>query len=89
MARRYGKPIHVWVQDGLPTQFSLNNVVSPIAAVLSSWHKRDHWWAPAPTIHVPAENDRYYYRVRCLDQRVFDLYFDSIASLWVLDTEQD
>ena len=38
---------------------------------------------------VRAASDREYYRVRCADHQVFDLYYDAAADVWVLDRAHD
>jgi hypothetical protein len=89
MAERYGKPIHVWLRGGTPTRFCWNSVDYPVEAVLSAWSVRGRWWADRPTTHLPPTGERRYYRVRCPDRRVFDLYYDAVAGLWLLDVLQD
>lgn len=103
MAHRYGRPVHVSVRGhskskpeceggrdgGTPVSFRWLGAEYPIREVLATWHLRDRWWAAAPTTHVPRQSDRFYYRVRCRDEQVFDLYYDVVSRLWVLDVAHD
>jgi hypothetical protein len=89
MAQHFGKPIHVWLRGGSPVHFRWNSADYPINEVLSTWRMHGRWWGVGRSTHLPASSERQYYRVRCPDQRVFDLYFDSIGGLWVLDALQE
>lgn len=90
MAHQYGRPIPVVVRDGLPVRFRWHGADYAIAEVLATWHLQDRWWAhPAESDARRAESDRTYYRVRCPDQQVFDLYRDAVSGLWMLDRAHD
>jgi hypothetical protein len=40
---------------------------------------------------APRERDgrRHYYRLRTADHQIFDVYFDTVSRIWVLDVIQD
>lgn len=90
MGHQYLRPIPVVVRGGVPAGFRWCGVEYRVREVLVAWHLRDRWWVPLDETHFNrAESDRHYYRVRCPDEQVFDLYHDLANGLWVLDKVQD
>lgn len=94
MAHRYGQPVPVILAGDRPSSFEWHGAHYRVAEVLATWHLRDRWWArgsAAPTADSAAAtaSDRHYYRVRCADEQVFDLYHDVERALWVLDRAHD
>jgi hypothetical protein len=88
MAHRYGRPIVVTLAAGVPRDFAWRGATYQIREVLATWHLRDRWWEPARADAAGA-SDRTYYRVRCVDEQVFDLYHDRVGDRWVLDRAHD
>ena len=87
MAHRYGQPVPVTLAGDQPSSFEWHSAHYRVAEVLATWHLRDRWWARGSA--AAAASDRHYYRVRCADEQVFDLYHDVERALWVLDRAQD
>lgn len=80
-----------------PQRFVWRGVTYHVAEILAAWHLRDRWWqakpsgptAPGEQRASSASSDRYYYRVRCADGLLCDLYYDAISGAWVLDRVHD
>jgi hypothetical protein len=90
MAHQYLRPVPVVVRGGAPAGFRWKGIEYAVAEVLATWHLMDKWWAhPAEENPRQAASDRTYYRVRCPDQQVFELYHDAASGLWVLDRVHD
>jgi hypothetical protein len=54
-----------------------------VAEVLSRWHLMDRWWDPERA------SDRHYWRLRTPDHQIFEVYFDLVPRVWMLDRVQD
>ena len=90
MAYQYGLPVPVTqAPDGSPQNFVWHGASYEVAEVLSRWHLRDRWWEQGNPFAARGHSDRYYFRVRCPDHQVFDLYFDQAQHVWVLDYVHD
>src|SRR5262249_35630481 len=102
MAHRYGEPVLVTLDAGRePAAFRWRGVTYAVTEVLARWHLRDRWWVaageqrPTPTMGQPfgqvawRPSDRRYFRVRCADEQVFELYHDAVSDGWVLDRALD
>jgi hypothetical protein len=90
VAHRYGLPVPVVLAaDGSPRSFTWHGATYDIAEVLSIWHVIDRWWEVHTPYATRGFTDRLYYRVRCPDEQLFDLYFDQAQNVWVLDVAHD
>jgi hypothetical protein len=99
MAHRYGYPVKVRRRaDGSPASFRWKGSEWPVSEVFETWHLMDRWWVrpvnPATATYSleHGEQDRTYYRVCCrgpAGEQVFDLYYDAVSNLWVLDVAHD
>ena len=90
MAHRYGLPVPVVeAVDGSPRIFTWHGAQYDIAEVLSRWHLMDRWWEVHTAYAGRGFSDRLYYRVRCPDEQLLDLYFDQAQNVWVLDYAHD
>ena len=51
----------------------------------------DRWWMRGVESAYSGKgySNRYYFRVRCPDHQIFDLYFDTAIHTWVLDYAHD
>jgi Family of unknown function (DUF6504) len=87
MAHRYGQPVPVTLAGDQPSSCEWHGAHYHVAEVLATWHLRDRWWARGSA--AVAASDRHYYRVRCADEQVFDLYHDVERALWALDRAHD
>ena len=88
MARRYGHIIHVTCVAGQPSWFNWRNAYYVVAEIFATWHLRDRWWAQ-PGEGTAGASDRHYYRIRCEDGLLCDLYHDAARGEWVLDRVHD
>jgi Domain of unknown function (DUF6504) len=86
MAHRYGDPIRVdsiWVDGERELRaFTWRGIRYPVAQMLGSWHLADRWWDER-------HSDRLYYRVQTSDFQVFEVYYDQVPGVWVLDVVLD
>jgi len=90
MAHRYGLPVTVVrADDGSPRSFIWHGATYDVAEVLSRWHLMDRWWEAHTPYAMRGFTDREYFRVRCPDEQLFDLYFDQAQNVWVLDIAHD
>ena len=85
MAHCYQKPVQMTLDAGQPARFRWRGAHYIIAEVLTTWHLRDRWWMQSAS----AASDRVYYRVRCVDEQIFDIYHDVTTDDWVLDRAHD
>ncbi len=89
MAHRYCDRIRVDIEPmrepghSVLRAFTWRGVRYPVAEILGSWHLRDRWWDPE------RHSDRLYYRVQTPDFQVFEVYYDRLPGVWVLDVVQD
>jgi hypothetical protein len=102
MSRLLGQVVVVTCAAGRePTAFTWRGAEYRVVEVLARWHLVDRWWLASAQVAARvsgtgvrdasrrAASDREYYRVRCADQQVFDLYFDAATGVWVLDRAHD
>ena len=90
MTHRYGQPVPVSLAADLPIAFQWRGVRYVVLEVLATWRLRDRWWEQAsPLAAVLGASDRTYFRVHCVREQIFDLYYDAATALWVLDRVYD
>ena len=93
MAHLYCLPVRVERSlTGAPASFVWHGVTYEVAEVLATWHLMDRWWMQgAESAHAGngGYSNRTYFRVRCPDHQVFDLYFDAAQNVWILETAHD
>jgi len=90
MTRRYGHPIAVTCAAGQPRRFTWRGLTYTVAEIYATWHLRDRWWVqPSEQLPAAPESDRLYYRVRCREGLLCDLYHDTARGAWVLDRVHD
>jgi hypothetical protein len=84
MAHQYGRPVQVELDaQRTPASLMWRGVRYEVAEVLSRWRLVDRWWHPA------WDSDREYYRLRTPDHQIFEIYYDAVPDVWVLDRVQD
>jgi hypothetical protein len=83
MTHRYGHPILVTCAGERPARFTWQGTEREVVDVLATWRLRDHWWDAA------THSDRAYYRLRCADGLLCEVYWDVVAGKWVLDRVWD
>lgn len=74
---------------GIPTSFTWRGRRRSVAAILGQWRLRDAWWDPPGDVDVAGATARDYYRVRCSDGLLCELYCDEVTGGWVLDRVLD
>jgi hypothetical protein len=89
MTHRYGQVIRVTPAADRPGSFEWRGATYLVKEVLASWHLRDRWWERPAGGSPAGASDRLYFRVRCADEQVFDLYYDAMSDRWVLDRAHD
>jgi hypothetical protein len=91
LAHRYGIPVPVErdAQTGQPRAFVWHGATYEVAEVVGAWHLMDRWWEAGNPSTGKGYSDRWYYRVRCPDEQLFDLYYDEAQNVWVLDRAHD
>lgn len=92
MARRYGHSIHVTCVAGQPRHFTWRGVAYTVVEIFATWHLRDRWWVQSDGADLAGAamgSDRYYYRVRCREGLLCELYHDVAQDAWVLDRVHD
>jgi hypothetical protein len=76
--------------SGLPKAFTWRGSRRTITAILGQWRLCDYWWErPTADVDVPSASARDYFRVRCKDGLLCELYFDDEMQGWVLDRVLD
>lgn len=86
MTRHYRQPIQTTHQAGQPLRFTWQGRQYTVAEILLCWNLRDRWWeAPGPD----GASDRHYYRLRCKDGLLCDIYYDAAIDDWMLDRVHD
>jgi len=97
MAHQYRQRIVVMLRpNGEPRGIIWRDATYHVAEVLARWHLRDRWWATkerATTGDMPAgvatASDRHYYRLRCAEGLLCEVYWDAAAGTWTLDRVLD
>jgi hypothetical protein len=81
--------------NGEPASLVWHNMTYRVAEVLARWHLRDRWWEAqsagadeAPLARGTA-SDRHYYRLRCAEDFICEVYWDAASGIWVLDRVLD
>jgi len=87
MGHQYLQSIQVTTQAKRPKQFTWRGNNYLIAEILATWRLSDRWWESAAFYH--GASDRHYYRVRCQDGMICEIYHDSARHGWVLDRVLD
>lgn len=86
MAHRYAEAVRVTLaqEDSTPrpTTFTWRGR-RYFVDVIGTWHLCSHWW------NAGKSSDRTYYRVLSSTQGVYELYFDAVSRVWVLDCVLD
>lgn len=89
MTHRYRQPVQVIYAAQELASFEWRGVRYRVREVLATWHLCDRWWERHLDGAAATASDRLYYRVRCVDEEVFDLYYDRASAVWVLDCAHD
>jgi hypothetical protein len=92
MAHQYRQRILVSLgADGEPGRLLWRGATYTVAEVLGRWHLRDRWWAPPGRgeASVPVASDRHYYRLRCAEGLLCEVYWDAAVEAWTLDRVLD
>jgi Family of unknown function (DUF6504) len=86
MAHQYLQPIQMTHQADQPLRFIWREYEYTVAEILLCWRLRGRWWEPAgPT----GASDRHYYRLRCEDGLLCEVYYDAAQRVWMLDRVHD
>jgi hypothetical protein len=88
MAHQYLQPIQMTTRADRPISFTWRGMEYHITEILASWRLRDRWWEAADH-HPRGASDRHYYRLRCLEGLLCDVYYDAAPGVWVLDRVHD
>ena len=90
MTRHYDQPIRVrCAANGVPRQIVWREVPYRVLEVLSRWHLRDRWWADVSAGPGARPSDRHYYRLRCTENLICDVYYDAASAAWMLENLYD
>ncbi len=101
MAHQYRRRILVTLRpSGEPGGLVWRDSAYTVVEVLARWHLRDRWWAPeghgqgrASTGDTPpggaTASDRHYYRLRCAEGLLCEVYWDAASGAWTLDRVLD
>lgn len=87
MAHQYLQVIHVTARAGRPQRFTWREVEYHVVEILGVWRLSDRWWESAA--HPRGASDRHYYRLRCEDGLLCDVYYDAAQQVWLLDRVHD
>lgn len=74
---------------GHPAQFVWRDATYVVQEVLVGWHLRDRWWENMRDGCGSGASDRHYYRLRCTDGLLCEVYYDAASDYWVLDRVHD
>lgn len=91
MTRQYLQPIQMTLRAGRPARFTWRGENHVVAETLGSWRLRDRWWelaALGQNLRAGA-SDRVYYRLRCVDGLICEVYHDAARDIWILDKVYD
>ncbi len=83
MSHRYRQSIMVRCADGIPAAFTWHEGEREVVEVLGTWRLRDRWW------DAQTASDRTYYRLRCVDGLLCEIYVDAVTGRWMLDRVWD
>jgi len=89
MTHQYSQPVDVHDESGIPTLIHWRGRHYRVLEVLSTWHLRDRWWEQGSEARSACASDRFYYRLLCSGDFICDVYYDTVASQWVLDRVHD
>jgi len=87
MGHQYLQRIEVTMQTRRPKQFVWRGTSYLVAGILATWRLSDRWWESAAYFH--GASDRHYYRLRCQDGMVCEIYYDVARRIWILDRVLD
>jgi Domain of unknown function (DUF6504) len=87
MAHQYLQPILVTARSGRPLRFTWREMAYTVVEILSTWRLSDRWWESAA--HPHGASDRHYYRLRCEDGLLCEVYYDAAQQVWILDRVHD
>jgi hypothetical protein len=83
VGHQYLQPIQVTARAERPLRFTWRDVEYHVAEILNTWRLSTRWWESAA--YFPGASDRHYYRVRCQDGMICDVYYDAARRVWILD----
>jgi hypothetical protein len=87
VGHQYRQPIQVTARAGRPQRFTWREVEYHVAEILNTWRLSTRWWESAA--YSPGASDRHYYRLRCQDGMICDVYHDVARQVWILDRVYD
>lgn len=87
MGHQYLQRIEMTMQARRPKQFIWRGSSYLVAEILGSWRLSDRWWESPAFFH--GASDRHYYRLRCQDGMVCEIYYDAARQIWILDRVLD
>lgn len=87
MGHQYLQPIQVTAHGGRPLRFTWRDVEYHVAEILNAWRLSTRWWESAAYVH--GASDRHYYRLRCAEGMICDVYHDIARQVWILDRVYD
>ena len=87
MGHQFLQPIQVMTQAKRPKQFTWRGTNYLVADILATWRLSDRWWESAA--HPHGASDRHYYRLRCEDGLLCEVYYDAAQQVWILDRVHD
>ncbi len=93
MTHFYAIPIRVWHKDHQPYALIWRGVRYRVLNVNEPWHLQDRWWVSASGADAnggKGHSDRWYYRLCCHEagaawEMVCDVYYDTVANVWVME----
>ena len=89
MTHQYRQPIAMTVSaSGDPGAFTWRGRTYHVVEVLARWHLRDRWWEPHASTRAAAQpiaSNRHYYRLRCAEGMLCEVYWDAAVAAWTLD----
>jgi hypothetical protein len=90
MGHQYRQRIQVTARAGRPQRFIWREVEYHVAEILNPWRLSTRWWESAAySSSSPGASDRHYYRVRCQDGMICEVYHDVAQQVWMLDRVYD
>jgi uncharacterized protein DUF6504 len=87
VGHQYLQRIQVTIQARQPKQFVWRGTSYLVAEILNTWRLSTRWWESAA--YSPGASDRHYYRLRCVEGMMCDVYYDGARRGWVLDRMLD
>ena len=87
MGHQYLQRIQVTARGKRPQRFTWREVEYHVAEILNTWRRSTRWWESAAYVH--GASDRHYYRLRCVEGMICDVYHDVARQVWILDRVYD